>query len=97
MNDRDALVADMHGPLGPPEAVPPIADQDILERLLEGRLDLRRPRRLRPAGQAAGGDDRPGRSRGMAGEQQAMATLATVLPSTPRPSPLGGPPCPGRR
>jgi hypothetical protein len=84
MNDRDALVADMHGPLGPPEAVPPIADQDILERLLEGRLDpasappgYGRLARLLAAMTA------PAAPEELAGEQQAMATLAAVLPSTP--------------
>jgi hypothetical protein len=39
MSDDDALGPDMHRLLGFLEAAPPVADQDILERLLEGRLD----------------------------------------------------------
>jgi hypothetical protein len=39
MSDDDALGADMHRPLGFPEAAPPAADQDLLEQLLDGRLD----------------------------------------------------------
>src|SRR5215217_8527428 len=38
MNDEDALGADMHRLLGFPEAAP-AADQDLLDRLLDGRLD----------------------------------------------------------
>jgi hypothetical protein len=38
MDDQDALGADMHQPLGFLEAAP-VADQDLLDRLLEGRLD----------------------------------------------------------
>ena len=39
MSDDDALGADMHPLLGFLEAAPSAADQDILERLLDGRLD----------------------------------------------------------
>jgi hypothetical protein len=39
MSDRDALGADMHRLLGLLEAGSPAADQDILERLLDGGLD----------------------------------------------------------
>jgi hypothetical protein len=39
MTDDSALGPDMYPPLGFPEAVPPAADQDLLERLLDGRLD----------------------------------------------------------
>ena len=39
MSDDDALGADMHPLLGFLESAPSVADQDMLERLLEGRLD----------------------------------------------------------
>jgi hypothetical protein len=39
MSDRGALGADMHRLLGLLEAGSPAADQDILERLLDGGLD----------------------------------------------------------
>jgi hypothetical protein len=39
MNDHDALGADMHRLPGPLEAVLPAANQDLLDRLLDGRLD----------------------------------------------------------
>ena len=39
MSDEDALGADMHPLLGSLAAGPPAADQDTLERLLDGRLD----------------------------------------------------------
>ena len=37
MSDDDALGADMHPLLGSRQAAPPVADQDTLERLLDGR------------------------------------------------------------
>jgi hypothetical protein len=39
MTEDSALGPDMHPPLGFPEAALPAADQDLLEQLLEGRLD----------------------------------------------------------
>jgi hypothetical protein len=39
MSDHDALGPDMHPPLGFQDAAPPAADQDLLDRLLDGRLD----------------------------------------------------------
>jgi hypothetical protein len=39
MSDDDGLAADMHRLLGFLETVPPVADQDTVERLLTGRLD----------------------------------------------------------
>jgi hypothetical protein len=39
MTDYSALGPDMHLSLGLPEAAPPAADQDLLDRLLDSRLD----------------------------------------------------------
>ena len=39
MSDDGALEADMHPPLGPLEPTPPAADQDLLDRLLNSRLN----------------------------------------------------------
>jgi hypothetical protein len=39
MYGDDALEADMHRLPGPLEAAFPAADQDLLDRLLDGRLD----------------------------------------------------------
>jgi hypothetical protein len=72
----------MHRPLGFLEAAPPVADQDVLERLLEGRVDpgstpphYRRLTRLLAAMTA------PAAPQELAGEQLAMATLAAVMRS----------------
>jgi hypothetical protein len=82
MPDQDALRADMHLLLGFLEAAPPVADQDLLERLLEGRVGpasapphYRRLTRLLVAMTA------PAASEELAGEQQAMATFAAVMRS----------------
>ena len=92
MSDDDALGADMHPLLGFLEAVPPVADQDTLERLLDGRLDPGSAppgygglARLLAAAAAPAAPDE------LAGEQLAMATFTAVMWSTPpTPSP-GGP------
>jgi hypothetical protein len=82
MSDDDALRADMHRLLGPLEAAPPVADQDILERLLEGRVDpasapphYRRLTRLLAAVTA------PAAPEELAGEQLVMAEFAAVMRS----------------
>jgi hypothetical protein len=72
----------MHPPLGFPEAVLPAADQDLLDRLLEGRLD--------PASAPAGygGLARllaavaaPAAPEELAGEQRALASFAAEMRS----------------
>ena len=83
MSDHDAL-EDMHPLLGPVAASPPAADQDILERLLQGRLDPA----TAPAGY--GGLARvlatataPAAPEELAGEQLATATFEAVMLSHP--------------
>jgi hypothetical protein len=84
MSDDDALGADMHRPLGFLEAAPPTADQEILERLLDGRLD---PASAPPGYgglarllAAATGKAAPEE---LADEQRTIATFAAVLQSHP--------------
>jgi hypothetical protein len=74
----------MHRLLGFLEAAPPVADQDTLERLLDGRLDpasappdYRGLARLLTAAAAPAAPDE------LAGEQLAMATFAAKMRSHP--------------
>jgi hypothetical protein len=83
MSDHDAL-GDMHRLLGPLEASPPAADQDILDRLLEGRLD---PASAPPG---YGGLARllatataPAAPEELAGERSTMAAFEAVMRSHP--------------
>jgi hypothetical protein len=84
MTDDDALGADMHPLLGSLEPTPPVADQDLLERLLDGQLD--------PAAAPAGygglarllaAASAPATPEELAGEEQARAEFAAVMPSHP--------------
>jgi hypothetical protein len=84
MSDDDALRADMHRLLGFLEAEPPVADQELLERLLDGPLDAGSVppgygglARLLVAATAPAAPDE------LAGEQLAMATFAAVMRSHP--------------
>jgi hypothetical protein len=84
MSDDSALGADMHPPLGLPEAALPAADQDPLEQLLEGRLD---PASAPPG---YGGLVRllaaataPATPQELAGEQLVMASFAAEMRSHP--------------
>jgi hypothetical protein len=84
MSDDDALRADMHPLLGFLEAAPPVADQDLLERLLDGPLDAGSVppgygglARLLAAATAPAAPDE------LAGEQLAMATFAAEMRSHP--------------
>jgi hypothetical protein len=83
MSHHDAL-GDMHRLLGPLEASPPAADQDILDRLLEGRLD---PASAPPG---YGGLARllatataPAAPEELAGERSTMAAFEAVMRSHP--------------
>jgi hypothetical protein len=85
MSDDGALGLDMHSLLGFLEAAPPVADQDLLERLLDGRLDpasappdYRGLARLLTAVAAPAAPDE------FAGEQLAMATFAAMRRSCPQ-------------
>jgi hypothetical protein len=84
MSDQDALGADMHPPPGFLAAAPPVGDPDMLERLLEGRLD---PGSVPPG---YGGLARllaaaaaPAAPAELAGEQAALASFAAALGSRP--------------
>jgi hypothetical protein len=84
MSHDDALEPDMHRLLEPPEPTPPAADQDILDRLLDGRLD---PASAPPG---YGGLARllaavaaPAAPQELAGAQRAMATFAAAMRSHP--------------
>jgi hypothetical protein len=65
MSNDDALWADMHRLLGFLQPTPPVADQNTLERLLDGRLDPgSAPPDYRGLARLLAGGDRPGRSTG---------------------------------
>jgi hypothetical protein len=84
MSDDGALGIDMHRPLGFPKAVPPADDQDLLDRLLDGRLDpasappgYGRLARLLAAATAKAAPEE------LAGERLAMASFAAAMRSHP--------------
>ena len=84
MTDDRALGADMHPLLGFPEAALPAADQDLLERLLDSRLD---PASAPPG---YGGLARllaalaaPATPDELAGERRTVASFAAVMRSQP--------------
>ena len=84
MSDDSALGPDMHPPLGFPEAALPAVDQDLLDRLLEGRLD---PASAPPG---YGGLVRllaaataPATLEELTGEQRALAEFSAVMRSHP--------------
>jgi hypothetical protein len=83
MSDHDAL-GDMHRPLGPLAASPSAADQDILDRLLEGRLD---PASAPPGhgglARLLAAATAPAAPEELAGERSAMATFEAVMRSHP--------------
>jgi hypothetical protein len=82
MSDDDALRADMHRLLGFLEAERPVPDQDLLERLLEGRLD---PGSVPPGygglARLLAAATAPAAPEELAGEQLVMATFAAVMRS----------------
>jgi hypothetical protein len=84
MADQDALGVDVHRPLGPLGAAPPVADRDILERLLEGRLDpASAPLHYRQLARLLAAMTAPAAPQELAGERQAMASFAAAMRSTP--------------
>jgi hypothetical protein len=84
MSDHGALGADMHPLLGFLKATPPVADQDTLERLLDGRLD---PGTVPPAyvglARLLAAATAPAAPDELTGEQVAMATFAEAMRSHP--------------
>jgi hypothetical protein len=84
MSDDGALGVDMHRPLGFPKAAPPADDQDLLDRLLDGRLDpasaspgYGRLARLLAAATAKAAPEE------LAGERLAMASFVAAVRSHP--------------
>jgi hypothetical protein len=84
MRGNDALEVDMRRPLGFPEAALPAADQDLLERFLDGRLDPSSAppgygglARLLAAAAAPAGPEE------LVGEQLAMDTFTAEMRSHP--------------
>jgi hypothetical protein len=79
-----ALGADMHRLLGFLEAAPPGADQDTLERLLDGRLDAASaPSGYGGLARLLVATSAPAAPEELAGERQALATFAAVMRSHP--------------
>jgi hypothetical protein len=84
MSGNDALEADMHSPLGPLEAGPSAADQDLLERLLEGRLDpASAPPGYGGLARLLAAAAAPAAPQELTDEQLALAEFATVMRSRP--------------
>jgi hypothetical protein len=84
MRGNDALEADMRRPLGFPKAALPAADQDLLERFLDSRLDPA----LAPPGYGGlvrllAAATAPATPEELAGEQLAMATFKAEMRSQP--------------
>jgi hypothetical protein len=84
MSDDGALGPDMHPLLGLPAAALPAADQDLLERLLDGRVDpasappgYGRLARLLAAATA------PAAPEELAGEQRVLGEFTAVMRSHP--------------
>jgi hypothetical protein len=84
MRDADGLGTDMHRLLGMLDAASPDADQQILERLLEGRLD---PGSAPPGygglARLLAAVSAPATPEELAGERLAMAEFAAVMRSRP--------------
>ena len=84
MSGDGALGADMHRLLGFLEAGPPGADQDTLERLLDGRLDAASaPPGYGGLARLLVATSAPAAPEELAGERQALATFAGVMRSHP--------------
>jgi hypothetical protein len=84
MRDDDALDADMHRPLGFPEAASSAADQDLLEQLLDGRLDpASAPPGYSALARLLAAVAAPATPQELAGAQRAIATFAAEMRSHP--------------
>jgi hypothetical protein len=84
MSDGDALDPDMHPLLGSLETGPTAADQDTLERLLEGRHDpATAPPGYGGLARLLAAATAPAAPEELAGEQQALAEFTAVMRSTP--------------
>ena len=84
MSDEDALGADMHRLPGSLEAAPLVADQDLLERLLDGRLDAgSAPPGYGGLARLLAAATAPAAPEELCGEQLALAEFTAVMRSTP--------------
>jgi hypothetical protein len=84
MSDDDALWPDMHPLPGFPESAPPVDDQDILERLLEGQLDpASAPSGYGGLARLLAAATAPAAPEELAGEQRTLAEFTAVMRSTP--------------
>jgi hypothetical protein len=84
MSDKDALGPDMHQLLGSLEPTPPAADQDVLDRLLEGRRDpVPAPPGYGHLARLLAAATAPATPQELAGEQLVMASFAAVMRSHP--------------
>jgi hypothetical protein len=83
MSDDSALEADMHRPRGFLESAP-AADQDLLDRLLDGRLDpASAPTGYGGLARLLAAATAPAAPEELAGEQLMLAEFATVMRSHP--------------
>jgi hypothetical protein len=81
MSDDDALGPDMYPLLGFLESTPPVAGQDLLERLLDGRLDPAfAPAGNRELARLLAAATAPATPEELAGEQAALAEFRAVMP-----------------
>jgi hypothetical protein len=84
MRGDDAFEADMDRPLGFPDAGLPAADQDLLERLLDGQLDpASAPPGYGGLARVLAAATAPAAPEELAGERLAMAEFAAVMQSHP--------------
>jgi hypothetical protein len=84
MRGNDALEADMRRPLGFPEAGLPAADQDLLERLLDGRPDpASAPPGYGGLARLLAAATAPAAPEELAGARLVMAEFAAVMRSHP--------------
>jgi hypothetical protein len=84
MSNHDALGADMHRPLGLLQPALPAADQDILEGLLQGRLDpASAPPGYGGLARLLAAATAPAAPAELAGQQRATAAFAAEVRSTP--------------
>jgi hypothetical protein len=84
MTEDSALGPDMHPPLGFSVAAPAAADQDLLERLLEGRLDpASAPPGYGGLARLLAAATAPATPQELAGKHLAMATFAAEMRSHP--------------
>jgi len=83
MSDDDALGPDMHPLPGFLETAPPVDDQDILERLLEGQLDpASAPSGYGGLARLLAAVTAPAAPEELAGEQRTLAEFTAVMRST---------------